>query len=145
MEQRYLSSDTEQGHGAGTHCDISPLQPILSIEEFSEQFRERKVLMDTLIGVENNLGCSGAQGFNDWILGASAAGFKFIDGIVGYAFLSMPLKKTCWVDSMIILLNKATITTMFQWRWPKGYTFMMEDASDFIPDKLKEFSQVPEA
>ena len=125
-----------RGHGAGTHCDISPLQSILSIEEFSEQFRQRKVLMDTLIGVENNLGCSGGQGFNDWILGASAAGFKFIDGIVGYAFLSMPLENrpVGWTNDYIIEQGHYHDNVPVSLA-ERIHPFMMEDASDFTPDK----------
>ena len=125
-----------RGHGVGTHCDIGPDQPLVPIGEFAQQFIDRKAPMDALIGADNNLGCSGGQGRNDWILGADIAGFKYIAGIVGFAYLSMPLENRPegWTDGHILIdghfhdnvpVDLAT----------RIHPFMMSDATDMVPDE----------
>jgi len=52
------------------------------------EWRVRKVLVDELVGAENNLGCSGGGGLSDWVQAAELADFAYVDGIVGYHFLS---------------------------------------------------------
>ena len=78
----------DRGHGVGTHCDLSPTTP-KSLEEFTEDFKENKTLVDDLIGEENNHGCSGGGGMNDWVNAATNAGFTYLDGIVGFHLLAI--------------------------------------------------------
>jgi len=124
-----------RGHGVGTHCDIVPDQPVLPPPEIAAQFSERKVLMDALIGEENNLGCSGGQGRNDWIVGAHLAGFKFVNGIVGFAFLSMPLdnRPDGWTDEYILEDGHHHDPVPVDLE-DRIHPFMMDDALDLVPD-----------
>jgi hypothetical protein len=92
------------GHGVGTHCDIGFKDPPLSVEQYAAAFRENKLLVDALVGAENNLGCSGGGSVNDWALAASLAGFKYLDGIVSMHYLSMPIENRPgpeWTDDYI--------------------------------------------
>lgn len=68
------------------------------------EWRIRKVMVDVLVGVGENLGCSGGGGFHDWVQGAQIAGFNYVDGIVGYHYLSMPLENRPygWDDAAIL-------------------------------------------
>jgi len=96
----------ENGHSVQTHCDLgsSYIRTELTPTEFSVGFKENKTLVDNLIGVENNLGCSGGPGVNDWALGASIAGFKYLNGIVGGHLLAMPYENrpgTIWTDEYL--------------------------------------------
>ena len=79
----------QRGHGVGTHCDTSP-QSKFTDEEMVEEASKRKVLVDNLVGAENNLGCSGLGGWGDWYVGATGAGFDYINGIVGFHYMAMP-------------------------------------------------------
>jgi len=55
--------------------------------ELVAEWRVRKVLVDELVGAENNLGCSGGGGLSDWVQAAELADFAYVDGVVGYHFL----------------------------------------------------------
>jgi hypothetical protein len=119
----------------GTHCDIGYSEPNMSVEEYAAMFTENKKLVDGLIGVENNLGCSGGGSVNDWALAASRAGFKYLDGIVGMHYLSMPLENRPgpeWTDEFIrdghFHLNSPV--DLYQ----RIYLFGVADARDFNAD-----------
>lgn len=89
FDDNLLAEALERGHGVGTHCDISP-KTEFSDEEMTDEFLRRKELIDALVGTDNNLGCSGGGGPSDWYTGAVGAGFKFIDGGVGFHYLALP-------------------------------------------------------
>ncbi len=130
-----LQEVVRRGHGVGTHCDIGFRDPIMPAEEFAALLKENKDLVDALVGAENNRGCSGAGGANDWAVAARMAGFDYIDGIVGMHYLSMPIANRpdpSWTDQYI--RNVA-----FHYNAPveleqRLYPFLIKDATDFIPD-----------
>ena len=124
-----------RGHGVGTHCDIDPKQDVIAVEEFAKQFTERKSLMDQLVGADNNLGCSGGQGRNEWIGGAHIAGFKYIDGVVGFGYLSMPLENRPegWTDDYILKEGHFHDNIPIDLA-ERIHPFMMDDATDMVPD-----------
>jgi len=80
-----------RGHGVGTHCDIGARE-LMDYDEFVTALKENKDLVDELVGEENNKGCSGAGGPNDWVQGALDAGFTYIDGLVGFHLLAFDLE-----------------------------------------------------
>ena len=92
----------DRGMGIGTHCDINPRKK-RSTEEFASDILERKVLVDALVDSSENLGCAGAGGVSDWYGGMVLAGFKYIDGVVGFHYLAMPEKDRPegWTDEAI--------------------------------------------
>jgi hypothetical protein len=97
----------DRGHGVGTHCDLGPkyTDNELSPLAFSRAFLENKALVDDLIGEENNHGCSGGNGVNDWVTAAEIAGFKYIDGIVARSLLPIPQENRpdpTWTDDYIL-------------------------------------------
>ncbi len=97
----------DRGHGVGTHCDLGPkyTDNELNPMEFSKAFAVNKALVDDLIGEENNHGCSGGNGMNDWVTAAEIAGFKYIDGIVARALLPIPQENRpdpTWTDEYIL-------------------------------------------
>jgi hypothetical protein len=124
-----------RGHGVGTHCDFGFRDEVMPVERYARFFAENKALVDALVGPENNLGCSGGGGANDWAQAARLAGFRYIDGVVGMHYLSMPLVNrpdTTWSDEFIR-------TTGFHINAPvdlyqRIYPFMIADAADFAPD-----------
>jgi hypothetical protein len=81
------------------------------------------------------LGCSGGQGRNDWIVGADLAGFKYVDGIVGFAFLSMPLENRPegWTDDYILKEGHYHDNVPLE-LVDRIHPFMMDDATDLVPD-----------
>jgi len=125
----------DRGHGVGTHCDIGFREPRMPVEEFASLLRENKELVDALVGAEDNRGCSGAGGVNDWALAAHQAGFEYLDGIVGMHYLAMPLSSRpdpTWTDDYII-------QEAFHVEAPvdledRIYPFLVRDALDFEPD-----------
>jgi len=124
-----------RGHGVGTHCDIKPDVPVIPVDEFSQEFAVRKAPMDDLVGAANNLGCSGGQGRNDWIAGAHLAGFKFIDGVVGFGYLSMDEDKRPegWTDDYILKEGHYHDNIPVDLA-KRIHPFMMDDATDMVPD-----------
>jgi hypothetical protein len=97
----------ERGHGVGTHCDVPPTPERhgpKNVQQLVREMQERKALVDALVGEENNYGCSGAGGTQDWVQGAVGAGFHYIDGIVGFHYLALPLaeRPQGWTDEYIL-------------------------------------------
>ncbi|MEK9156956.1 MAG: hypothetical protein AAB448_02375 [Patescibacteria group bacterium] len=94
----------DRGHGVGTHCDIGFNKTATSVTAFAAEFKENKSLVDALVGATNNVGCSGGGSSVDWVLAASQAGFKYIDGVVGMHYLAMDISNRpsgSWTDAFI--------------------------------------------
>lgn len=98
-----LAEVLSRGHGVGTHCDISAKTRFTDAEMILE-FKQRTTLIDALVGKDNNRGCSGGGGYSDWYAGAVGAGLAYIDGGVGYHYLSLPRSERPkgWTDKAII-------------------------------------------
>lgn len=125
-----------RGHGVGTHCDFGFREALMPVEQYAQNFQQNKTLVDVLVGAENNLGCSGGGGVNDWALAASMAGFKYLDGIVGMHYLSMPLENrpdATWTDEYIrsgsYHLNAPVDLQQ------RIYPFGVANAQDFVADE----------
>ncbi len=133
--RNFMAEIVARGHGVGTHCDFGFKDNVMPVEQYAQYFIENKSLVDALVGAENNLGCSGGGGANDWALAASMAGFKFIDGVVGMHYLSMPLENrpdSTWTDKFIE-------KTGYHFNAPvdlyqRIYPFGVADAKDFVAD-----------
>ncbi|MBU0483449.1 MAG: hypothetical protein KKB30_02910 [Proteobacteria bacterium] len=74
--------------GVGTHCDIGTTG---STQELTEQYRTNKSVVDAIVGEDNNLGCSGGWGPNDFLGAAGDAGFSYLDAPVLLAYQSIPV------------------------------------------------------
>jgi hypothetical protein len=72
--------------------------------DVATEWRIRKVLVDMLVGEDENFGCSGGGGVPDWVQGAELGGFAYVDGVVGFHYLSMPLTERPygWDDATIL-------------------------------------------
>ncbi|KPJ85666.1 hypothetical protein AMJ57_02210 [Parcubacteria bacterium SG8_24] len=125
----------DSGHGVGTHCDFGARDAAVPPLRYSEFFKENKDLVDALVGAENNRGCSGGGGASDWAIGATLAGFKYLDGIVGLHYLSMPLSArpdSDWTDENIrdhYYHDNAPVDLV-----DRLHPFMVKDAQDFVAD-----------
>lgn len=96
----------ERGHGVGTHCDLGPryTDTKMTAAEYAKSFAENKKLVDDLVGAENNHGCSGGAGVNDWLTAAKIAGFDYVNGIVAWHVLPIPYENrpdTIWTDEYL--------------------------------------------
>lgn len=102
FETNILAEALERGHGVGTHCDIAP-KVSYGDDALIYQFLERKKFVDSLVGSEENLGCSGGGGLSNWYAGATGAGFSYLNGLVGYHYLALPEKDrpSGWDDRAI--------------------------------------------
>jgi hypothetical protein len=130
-----LQDVLDRGFGVGTHCDFGVNEPDMSPEKYSEMYKENKKLVDDLVGAENNKGCSGGWGPNDWVLGAALGGFDYLDAVVGFAYLSMPLESRPdgWTDEFITETtyhDSAPVDFM-----DRLYLFDLANAEDFEADK----------
>jgi hypothetical protein len=123
------------GHGVGTHADIGFNNPPPNVSVLAQELRQRKALVDALVGAGHNRGVSGAGGVNDWVLAAHQAGFAYVDGVVGMHYLAMPLAArpdASWTDSYI---RDEAYHEPAPVGFPARITpFMMRDAQDFEPD-----------
>ncbi len=86
-ENTILDDALDRGHGVGTHCG-SVRAPKLHI--LTEEYRAVKALVDEIVGADDNRGCSGGWGTADYIIGATDAGFGYLDGVVYLAWLAIP-------------------------------------------------------
>lgn len=87
-----LQEALDRGQGVGTHCDISPSSKMSDLELIQE-FTLRKSAVDALVDPSENLGCAGGGGLGDWYVGAVGAGFSYLDGIVGFHYLAIPVSQ----------------------------------------------------
>lgn len=129
-----LQEFIDAGQGVGTHCDINPREDY-ETQQLIFELRKRKKLVDDLVGAANNRGCSGAGSSGDWASAMIAAGFKYVDGVVGFHYLSMPLsaRPSGWNDEYIN-------TTSYHDAAPEDETlryhpFLVSNADDFVPDE----------
>jgi hypothetical protein len=131
-----LQEVLDRGHGVGTHCDIGFKEDLMPVEEFAALLKENKDLVDALVGEENNRGCSGGGGVNDWVIAADLAGFDYVDGIVGMHYLSMPIENRPgeeWTDDYIrsdTYHDNAPVEME-----ERIYPFAVADATDFEADE----------
>lgn len=126
----------DMGHGVGTHCDVGFKHTPSSVEDLAQLYLERKVLVDALVGPENNRGFSGGGSEQDWVLAAQEAGFVYKDGGVGMLYLSMALENRPspeWTDEYI--RSKAFHSPAPVEMEARIYPFMMANAQDFEADE----------
>ena len=130
-----LKEVVTKGHGVGTHADFgaSPKEH-LTQSELNDKFKENKTLVDNLVGADNNYGVSGGTGPGDWVLGASSAGFHYVDAVTGFGYLSMPesARPSGWTNSYIV-------STAYHDSIPPAlsdrlYTLPLKDAKDLVAD-----------
>lgn len=131
-----LQQVRDLGHGVGTHADVGFSSPTMSVDELTQALAARKALVDALVGPENNRGTSGGGGPTDWVLAAHAAGFDYIDGVVGMHYLAMPLESRpdpSWTDEYIRSQGyHIPIPPDFE---DRIYPRMLQDAQDLQPDE----------
>jgi len=123
-----------QGMGVGTHSDLG-FKENFSVDQFARELIKRKEVIDRLVGAQNNRGTSGAGSAVDWVLAATQAGFKYMDGIVGMHYLSMPMENRPspeWTDEYIrnIAYHDGAPVDLYERITP----IMMKDAKDFKND-----------
>ncbi len=130
-----LADVIARGHGVGTHCDIAPDTPTMSVDQYAQLLAMRKIAVDELVGAENNRGFSGGGSDNDWVQGGLAAGFAYATGIVGLHYLPMPMSArpdSSWTDDFILAEG-------FHYNAPHDlydriYPRKLADAQDFVED-----------
>lgn len=116
-----LQEALDRGQGVGTHCDISPSSKMSHLELIQE-FTLRKSAVDALVDPSENLGCAGGGGLGDWYVGAVGAGFSYLNGIVGFHYLAIPVSQrpTGWN-------NRAILSEYFHYGAP------VEDEKQYYP------------
>lgn len=132
-----LQEVVDRDHGVGTHADFgaSLREKNVSLEELTQNFIENKALVDALVGAENNRGVSGGTSYADWVLGASVAGFEYMDGVTGFGYLSMSAdaRPDGWTDEYIRSVGyHDPIPLEFADRL---YPLPLANAEDLVPDE----------
>jgi hypothetical protein len=102
-DRNVMQEILDRGHGVGSHCDRGGSKAI-TLEQLTEELALIKGLVDDLVGAENNKGCSGAGAKADWAQAMVAAGFDYVDGIVGFHMQAFPLSERPegWDDKSIL-------------------------------------------
>lgn len=127
----------DRGHGVGSHADFGA-KDNLTEKEYVEEFTELKTLIDGLVGEENNQGVSGGTGPFDWVGTAAEAGFKYRNGVTGFACLSMsPSARSMgcggWTDAAI---EKTYYHDSVPVEFSERIRFLgLADADDLVPDE----------
>lgn len=128
-----LKEAVDRGHGVGTHGDFGAAKDTTLEQEIAD-FKANKALIDALVGAENNQGVSGGTGPADWIIGATAAGFKYYDAVTGFGYLSMPMsaRPDGWTNPYII--QTAYHDSIPPSLLDRIYPIPMKDAKDLVAD-----------
>jgi hypothetical protein len=133
-DENVLQEFVDADQGVGTHCDINPRDKDLDVRKLVFELKKRKKLVDDLVGAKNNRGCSGAGTVSDWAVAMQQAGFNYVDGVVGFHYLPMPLaaRPTGWTDEYIY-------STSYHYAAPEDeiarfHPFFIKDAKDFVAD-----------
>jgi len=122
----------DRGFGVGTHVDLSAKTEMTS-QEAVQIVKEHVDAVSALVRAENNVACSGVSAKSDWYGAAKGGGCKAIDGVVGFAYLAMPLENrpAGWTDTAIL-------KEKFHYPAPVGddrfYPFWINSSEDFIED-----------
>src|SRR3989344_2346994 len=110
-----------------------------SIAALTESYLKRKELVDSLVGKENNRGCSGGWGESDSVLAAQEAGFSYLDGIVYLAYLAQDqsIRPNQVTDEEIreIYYHDPVIPEFSDHIYPR----FVKNAEDFIEDEEGTF------
>ncbi len=124
----------DAGQGVGTHCDINPRDKDLDVKQLTFELKKRKKIVDDLVGAKNNRGCSGAGTVTDWAVAMQQAGFKYVDGVVGFHYLPMPLsaRPTGWTDEYIY--ESTYHNAAPEDEDDRYHPFFVKDAKDFVAD-----------
>ncbi len=138
-----LKEAIDNGHGVGTHADFGAGSgTALTLSELTADFKENKALVDGLVGAENNQGVSGGTGPTDWVLAAQAAGFKYIDAVTGFAYLSMPMsvRPEGWNDNYIrhVTYHDSVPLNLLD----RIYPMPLKDAKDLVADPGASFTMM---
>lgn len=127
-----LQEAIDRGHGVGTHVDLSAKKKLTDIAA-TQEVKIHVDAVSALVGAENNLVCSGISGASDWYVAAKNGGCQAIDGVVGLAYLAMPLENRPdgWTDSLIFeekFHNPAPLGDV------RFYPFWINSSEDFNED-----------
>jgi hypothetical protein len=121
-----------RGHGVGVHPDLQAKKK-LEISQASAYIKERILALKNLVDVDV-VGCSGVVGKTDWYAASREAGCDYIDGVVAFAYLSMPMSAR--PDGYT---DEAILNGLFHYPAPVGderfYPFWIDSSKDFIPDE----------
>lgn len=125
----------DRGHGVGTHGHLGNSKGAgQSQSTLNASFVSYKALIDGLVGAENNQGMSTGFGPLDWISAAENAGFAYVDGVVGFGYLSMAenIRPSGWSNSYILQTgyHDAIPPNLMD----RIYPIPMKDAKDLVPD-----------
>lgn len=127
-----LDDAISRGHGVGTHCGKD--MDTSSVSALTESYEERKELVDSIVGEQNNKGCSGGWGEADYVLAATNAGLGYLDGVVYLAYLSMEQENrpdaVSDEDIRKIYYHDPVIPEFSEHIYPR----FLEDATDFVED-----------
>lgn len=133
FDDNVMAEVLERGHGIGVHPDLPP-QKELPISVATTHIKERVDALKELVGSDEIIGCSGVGGMSDWYTASKAAGCNFLDGIVGFNYLTMPMsaRPEGYTD-------EAIFNAFFHRAAPVGderfYPFWINSSKDFIPDE----------
>jgi len=132
FDDNVMKEALDRGFGVGTHVDLSARE-VMTVEEAAQIVKEHVEAVNALVGVENNVTCSGVNSKSDWYTSAKEGGCKAIDGGVGFAYLSMPLKNrpAGWTDAVILREKFHSPAPVGDARF---YPFWISDSQDFVED-----------
>lgn len=132
FDDNVMKEALDRGFGVGTHVDLSAREELTN-EEAGQIVKEHVDAVSAIVGAENNIVCSGVNGKSDWFWAARDGGCKVIDGVVGFAYLAMPIENrpNGWTDTVII-------KEKFHYPAPVGddrfYPFWINGSEDFVED-----------
>jgi hypothetical protein len=134
-DRNMMQEIVDAGHGVGTHCDIGAFLDEMPLDEYTALFVENKMLVDALVGEDQNRGCSGGNGANDFVTAAHDAGFDYLAGMVGFAYLAFDLdqRPEGWTDEYIRAVTYHDVVPIDL--VDRMHLFELADLEDLEPDE----------